>query len=185
MIEIVPYRQDWPDEYAKLANTIRQNMDGATMNLHHIGSTAVPGLAAKDVIDIQISLIDLKSNAEAGIQSAGFRQVPQLSDHCPPGQNLPTKQLEKRFYKCLTRPANIHVRQIGRFNQRYPLLCRDYLRTHEGAAKAYAEIKRELAARFPYDQASYYAVKDPTFDLIMVAAEEWANATKWTLPSSD
>lgn len=185
MIEIVDYRPDWPDEYERLAGVIRANAGTAIIALHHIGSTAVPGLAAKDVIDIQITVADLASHVEAGIEAAGFQLGRHISDHCAPGRQLSAEQLAKRLYNFAARPANIHVRQAGRFNQRYPLLCRDYLRTHEAAANAYAEIKRELAARFPDDTRSYYAIKDPTFDLLMVGAEEWAAATGWSQPPSD
>lgn len=185
MIEIVSYRPDWPEAYAQLANSIRECIGQKILGIHHIGSTAVPGLAAKDVIDVQITLADLSSDIAAELENAGFELISQPVDHCPPGKKLGAEQLEKRFYKSLTRPANIHVRQIGRFNQRYPLLCRDYLRAHKNAADAYAQIKRELAARFPDDTASYYAVKDPTFDLIMAAAEDWASTIHWMPPPSD
>lgn len=185
MIEIVDYREEWRSEYQSLAKIIRRQMPNADFQLHHIGSTAVPGLAAKDVIDIQLSLNDLSVPSEEAIKSTGFILVPNLSDHCPPDMKLSSSELEKRFYKCTLRPANLHVREIGRFNQRYPLLCRDFLRSSPEAAQAYAEIKRALADRFPDDQPSYYAVKDPTFDLIMVAAEAWAKSTNWRSPPDD
>ena len=165
--------------------SFRANAGDAIVALHHIGSTAVPGLAAKDVIDIQITVADLASQTEAKIQSAGFQLGRPVSDHCPPGLRLSAEQLAKRFYNHTARPANIHVRQADHFNQRYPLLCRDYLRSHSAAANAYVEIKRELAARFPDDPDSYYAIKDPTFDLLMVGAEEWAAAIEWSQPPSD
>lgn len=185
MIEIVEHREDWRSEYQRLATSIRNQMGDAEFTLHHIGSTAVSGLAAKDVIDIQLSLKDLSAVSEKAIETIGFEFVPNRSDHCPPGMALPKSELQKRFYKCSIRPANLHIREIGRFNQRYPLLCRDFLRSSPEAAEAYAEIKRELANHFAKDQSSYYAIKDPTFDLIMVAAEAWAVATDWAIPPED
>ena len=68
----------------------------------------------------------------------------------------------------------MHVREDGRFNQRYPLLCRDYLRATPAAAAAYVEVKRPLAARFPDDRETYADVKDPVFDVLMAGAEAWA-----------
>ena len=56
---------------------------------------------------------------------------------------------------------------------------------HPISAAAYATIKQNLAARFPDDQDAYYDIKDPVFDLIMAAAEPWAQATQWTIPASD
>jgi hypothetical protein len=88
-------------------------------------------------------------------------------------------------YNYSARPANLHVREAGRFNQRYPLLCRDYLRSHPMAAEAYGAIKRRLASFFPNDPDAYYAIKDPTLDLLMVGAEDWAISAGWSEPPSD
>ena len=154
--------------------------------VHHIGSTAVPGLAAKDIIDIQVTLPDLSATPHAALAALGLNRRAPTTDHCPPGMDLPPQALAKVLYGA-TRPfpANIHFRAQGAFNQRYPLLCRDYLRAHPLAAAAYQTIKQELAARFPQDADSYYAIKDPVFDLIMAGAEAWARATGWTEPAPD
>jgi len=106
-------------------------------------------------------------------------------DHCPKGFDLDPKELEKRYVQNTDRPMNIHIRAQGRFNQRYALLCRDYLRTHNMAAHAYAEVKTQLAAYFPNNAEAYYDVKDPVFDIIMAAAFDWAEVTEWQLPESD
>lgn len=81
--------------------------------------------------------------------------------------------------------ANLHVRVAGRFNQRYALLCRDYLRAQPMAANACAEIKRQLAQRFPGDVESYFAAKDPVFDVIMAGARVWAESVGWEVPVTD
>ena len=100
--------------------------------------------------------------------------------------SLPPAELAKLLFGA-TGPvaANVHIRVQGRFNQRYPLLCRDYLRAHPLAAAAYGTIKQNLAARFPHDAEAYYDIKDPVFDLIMAAAEDWARATGWSEPPQD
>ena len=185
VIVIVPYREAWPEAYRQIAGLLRAAAGEGILAIHHIGSTAVPGLAAKDVIDIQITVADLAAESERPIEGAGFRRSRHLSDHCPPGLSLPAEELAKRFYNFDGRPANVHVRQAGRFNQRYPLLCRDYLRAHPGAAAAYGEIKGQLAARFPDDVEAYYDIKDPVFDLIMAGAEDWAWAVGWTPPTAE
>jgi GrpB-like predicted nucleotidyltransferase (UPF0157 family) len=83
------------------------------------------------------------------------------------------------------RPTHLHVRQEGRANQRYPILFRDYLRAHPGAAETYAIIKRELLRLNPDDVDAYYAVKDPVCDLIMDAARLWSATTGWEPGPSD
>jgi hypothetical protein len=83
-----------------------------------------------------------------------------------------------------SRAANVHVRVQGRPNQRYALLFRDYLRAHPVAARAYAELKRRLAA-LNIDVGVYADVKDPACDIIMAAAEDWCVQTGWTAGPSD
>jgi GrpB-like predicted nucleotidyltransferase (UPF0157 family) len=177
MIEIVDYRPAWPAEFAALGARLRRQMRKTALAIHHIGSTAVPGLAAKNVIDIQVTVADLNALPTTAIEAAGFTLRDIRTDHRPPGMSLPPEQLEKRFFAGIERPSNLHIRERGRFNQRYPLLCRDYLRTHPDSAAAYAEIKRQLARRFPDDADAYYDIKDPVFDLIMAGAREWAERT--------
>jgi len=185
IIEIVPYRSDWPLAYREIVGVLRSAADDAIVAAHHIGSTSVLGLAAKDIIDIQITVARLENHSEKSIQRVGFELARPATDHCPPGLSLPPEQLAKRLYRFVERPANVHVREMGRFNQRYPLLCRDYLRPHPLAANAYGDIKQQLADYFPNDPDAYYAIKDPIFDLLMTGAEDWASAIGWTLPGSD
>ena len=185
-IEIQPPSPTWPDEFQALkARLIGLVPAGAT--IHHIGSTAVPGLAAKDVIDIQISVDDLDEVDPARIAAAGFifRTRPGPGDHCPPGMTLPDEELTKLFFRSTGRAAHIHIRERGRFNQRYALLCRDFLRSHPVAAQAYVLVKQALARRFPDDADAYYDIKDPVFDIIMDGANEWALRTGWTEPPGD
>ena len=59
MIEIVPYQDRWPGEFAAIGRRLRSALGDAALRIDHIGSTAVPGLAAKDVIDVQVSVLDL------------------------------------------------------------------------------------------------------------------------------
>jgi GrpB-like predicted nucleotidyltransferase (UPF0157 family) len=184
-IEIVPHRTQWRSEYAALAGLLRDALGNEVIALHHIGSTAVPDLVAKDVIDIQLTVASLDNYSHQKIDAAGFELGKPTKDHCPPGLTLCPQELEKRFYNFRQRAANLHVRISGRFNQSYPLLCRDYLRTHKTAATAYGEIKQQLAKYFPNDPDAYYAIKDPTFDVLMAGAKEWAIAANWQEPGSD
>ncbi len=183
-IQIIDYRPDWPADYQRLAAILR-GIAPPRSRLHHIGSTAVPGLSAKDVIDIQLTVDDLADVDIAAFSDAGFTTRLGLKDHSPPGVELPEEELSKLFFKASQRPANLHVRQSGRFNQRYPLLCRDYLRAHPDAASAYEAVKRNLARHFPNDADAYYDIKDPVFDIIMAGANLWAENMSWREPASD
>lgn len=184
LIEIVDYRPEWPSQYQSLAARVRPIAPRAS-KLHHIGSTAVPSLAAKDIIDMQLTVISLSDVDAARFSELGFVERVGLSDHPPPDIQLPPQELAKRFFRSSGRPANLHVRERGRFNQRYALVCRDYLRSHPAAASAYAIIKRRLAERFPTDVDAYYDIKDPLFDVIMAGANDWAAASGWQEPGAD
>lgn len=184
MIEIVPPRQSWTAEFRPLKQVLRSLAPpGAT--IHHIGSTAVPGLAAKDVIDIQVSVDRLSDIDCAALEQAGFVGRYDLVDHSPPGLNLAEAELRKLFFRGPGRAANIHIRERGRFNQRFALVTRDFLRAHPMAASAYGQIKQSLARRFPTDVDAYYEIKDPLFDIILVGAEVWADHVGWSEPPGD
>ena len=186
MITIVPYRPTWPEEFANLAAAIRAAAADTALAIHHIGSTSVPGLAAKDVIDIQMTVADLDAVPTKALVAVGYTARPDVvTDHCPPGMQISARELTKRYLSRRDRPVHLHVRVESRFNQRYPLLCRDYLRSHPDVADAYAEIKRQLARYFPDDADAYYAIKDPVFDAFMGGAREWARFTGWQQPPTD
>ena len=189
-IEIVPYREAWPGEFREIAAPLRAALGDLALRIDHIGSTSVPGLPAKDIIDLQVSVAALepeKPLVEA-FAGAGYAPAPGIiRDHQPPGDEQPEEEWRKLYF----RPAgelsriHVHVRVEGRANQRYPLLFRDYLRAHPAAAAAYAEVKRQLAAHDSEDWDLYYDVKDPVCDIIMAGAESWAATTAWTLGPSD
>lgn len=189
-IAIVPYDPHWPDEFKTLAQPLRARLGPLATRIDHIGSTAVPGLAAKDKIDIQITVPDFSEIEQitAILTSLGYPAIPHIArDHRPPGATGPDSDWEKAICSAPPegRPTNIHIRAAGRPNQRYPLLFRDYLRTHPVAMEAYAEIKRQLARYHPDNLEFYYDIKDPVCDVIIDAAEAWAQHTGWEQGPSD
>lgn len=182
MITIVPYDPRWPAEFEAIRTTLQQALGDLALRIDHIGSTAVPGLAAKDRIDIQITVRELSAEAEAALERYGYtRSLHNPGDHAPPGVEGPAGDWEKWFFNPpeIHRPANIHMRIQGRANQRYALLFRDYLRTHPMAAQAYGQVKMALARYHADDIDAYYDIKDPVCDIIMTGAEAWAQSTQW------
>ena len=180
-LRIVDYDVKWPDRFEKAGRALRKRLGGAALRIDHIGSTAVPGLAAKDVIDIQVTVAALET-ADAWPDEL----LPQLLrshrgaafDHVPPGLTDEVGEWTKHFWS-MRSSTNVHVREEGRLNQRYALLFRDYLRADMTAAGAYGMVKRTLAGAAPDDWDFYYAVKDPACDLIIAGAEQWALRTGW------
>lgn len=187
MIQIIPYNPNWPVFFQSIAANLRRALGERALRIDHIGSTSVPGLAAKARIDIQVTVTALSEDIRTALLGLGYVQWRDLiHDHIPPGSTTAEKEWEKwLFTNREDNPsANIHIRINGRANQRYPLLFRDYLRTHPATAQAYAELKTRLASNLA-DPKSYPDVKDPAVDLIYLAAEEWAAIVEWKPGPSD
>ena len=147
MVTILPYNSTWPDEFRFIAAQLRHALKELALRIDHIGSTSVPGLDAKDRIDIQVTVAGLDPTVENALTPIGYSRLEIRTDHPPFGIDSQTDQWVKWYFKPPEgqRPTNLHVRIDGRANQRYPLLFRDYLRTHPASAAAYAELKRRLA----------------------------------------
>ena len=189
MISIVPYKPSWPNEFLEKGTMLRHILGDLAMRIDHIGSTSVQGLAAKDVIDIQITTQGLSRNLESAMNLAGFQRLININqDHVPPGKAANTYQWEKWLFQPVSpgRRVNAHVRMPGRENQRYAILFRDYLRAFPTIAKAYGQAKEAIVKYHPeQDMEAYYDIKDPVCDIIMGGAEEWAVSTKWQAGARD
>jgi GrpB-like predicted nucleotidyltransferase (UPF0157 family) len=170
-VVIVPYDPSWPGRFATLGAALRDTLDATALRIDHIGSTAVPGLAAKPVIDIQISVVSLEPLDAylIPLEELGYRFHPDNPD------------LTKRYFR---EPAgelrtHIHVRAIGSWSEQLALLFRDHLRTHPEDAERYAELKYELAAAYGRDRLGYTEAKGPLIWQIVARAHVWSMQTGW------
>jgi len=181
LIEVVVYDERWPQEFRRVGVPLRQAMGELALRVDHVGSTSVPGLVAKDVIDVQVTVARLDVGAiVAALAPLGYTLLEKFNrDHVPPGWENRAEEWSKLLFEPPKgqRRTNLHVRQAGRANQRYALLFRDYLRADVAAAGAYGQIKKVLARLHPDNVEAYYDVKDPVCDIVMVGAERWAGAT--------
>jgi GrpB-like predicted nucleotidyltransferase (UPF0157 family) len=187
MVELVDYKERWPADFRQIGTGLRNALDSMAIRIDHIGSTSVPGLRAKDVLDIQVTVEAIDRVVEARVLAAGFRQPPGVwRDHRPPDAVGPDDDWRKLFFNepLGGRRINLHVRELGRPNQRYPLLFRDFLIAHPPMAAAYGELKVRLAACLREDD-DYPDVKDPAADLIYLAAGSWAELSSWHPGASD
>jgi GrpB-like predicted nucleotidyltransferase (UPF0157 family) len=187
MISIVPYHDEWPLEFHEMAGRLRTELGALALRIDHIGSTSIPGLAAKDKIDIQLTVAALAPVVVQALERAGFVRGQATADHIPPGADQDPDHWVKWYFKQGEgmRATHIHVRIEGYPNQRYPLLFRDYLRTHVDAAEAYARAKQQIARFHAEDIEAFCDIKDPVCDLILFAAEDWAKAVGWQPGPSD
>jgi len=167
----------WPAQFGRLAARIRHRVGDRRVD--HIGSTAVPGLPAKDVIDMMVTVPSLaEADAIAGdLGAAGFPRKPgEWWDRPKPPD---TGRWEKRFHANAdpARPVNVHVRVEGSPGWRTALLLRDYLRADAGERAAYLALKRAHEGRLV---DAYADAKEPFFDALEARARAWAERTGWS-----
>lgn len=176
-IEVVEYDERWPQLFAETSAPLRVVLSDIAVRIDHIGSTAVPRLAAKPVIDVQISVVSLEPlDAFRGpIESLGYVY------------SADNPELTKRFFRepAGTRRTHVHVRGAGSFAEQFALLFRDYLRVHDLVANEYAELKQRLARELADDREGYTEAKAPfTWD-VMRRADTWAQEVGWKPGASD
>jgi GrpB-like predicted nucleotidyltransferase (UPF0157 family) len=170
-IIIVPYDPDWPVQFREIADAIRQAIGSVAVRIDHIGSTSVPGLAAKPVIDIQIAVRDFEP-------FAAIREPLEQLGYVWRSDN---PELTKRYFREApgTPRTHIHVRRRGSFHEQFALLFRDYLRATPQRAADYAALKYALATQFTHDRDGYQDAKAPFIWQIIQEADLWAKATGW------
>ncbi|MGB6457831.1 MAG: GrpB family protein [Streptosporangiaceae bacterium] len=183
-VQVVPYDERWPGRAAAELAALRAALGPLVRHADHIGSTAVPGMAAKDVLDLQLSVRDLDAAAAAfgaPLAALGYTRLPFERDHVPAGDDSDPALWVKRYWHRRGHPAgdvNLHVRIAGSPNERLALLFRDWLRAHPPAIAAYARFKAELA-RAVVGLDVHTEIKDPVVDLVVAAAAGWARDTAW------
>ena len=145
-VRVVPYDPEWPRLFDAEALRLREALAPLAIVLEHTGSTSVPGLAAKPVLDM---LAGVPSDAPiepyiAALVAAGYVHRGE--------QGVPGREF---FRRGDPRSYHIHLTRIGSAFWYEHIIFRDYLRTHADARDDYARLKRALADRFPTDRGAY------------------------------
>jgi GrpB-like predicted nucleotidyltransferase (UPF0157 family) len=170
---VVDYDPAWPQTYERWRQRIAAALGRTAIRIEHVGSTSVPGLAAKPIVDIQVSVADLGGEP---------RYVPPLQ---AAGLVLRSRDELHRFFRPPAgQPGEVHVHVCAAGGQweRGHLLFRDYLRTHPAACRRYAETKRASVRHWSDDGWAYTEAKTGIISDILDQAEEWAVATGWAPP---
>ena len=174
----------WAATGARLRARVAAAAGARGRGVEHIGSTAVPGLPAKDVIDLQLAVDSLTAadTLRDVLADAGFPARPDVTaDNPKPADGAPWP---KRYHKSADpgRVAHLHIREIGSPGWRYALLVRDWLRADTAAREEYLGIKKAAAAEHGADPdaTGYVAAKEPWFDAAWPRAEKWAAAVRWS-----
>ena len=180
-VTVRSYDPSWPADFALIAAELGAALGDIARAVDHVGSTSIPGMSAKDCIDVQVRVdrMDRETIVRA-LSTIGFRL-----------RNEPWNTEETSFNvtcpKLVFAPpvggrrANVHVRVFGSPNARFALLFRDYLRNSPVACEAWGSFKVRLAQDVT-DLYSYGQIKHPAMMVLMEAALSWAAESGWTTP---
>ncbi len=162
-IEVVPYRPEWPILFEQEAKRIGEACAEIIVAIEHIGSTSIPGMPAKPILDIMAGLsayVDGLRTIEP-LKRLGYEYY---GENGIPGRHYHQLRDEGRVV------VHLHMFEIDTENWRRHLLFRDYLRANSAAAAQYAELKRDLAIRFRNDRPAYTDAKGEFVNAIVEKA---------------
>ena len=174
-VEIVDYDPRWPDLFAAEAGVLRNTLPShAFVAIEHAGSTAIPGVAAKPIIDIFVavpSIADAKRTLIEPIKAIGYVY---WQDNPSPERMFFVKGMPPFGAR---RTHHVHLCEPSSDHWSRPLLFRDYLRQHPDQARAYVALKYNLAERFRDDREGYTAAKEAfVLGIVAKARSEIARA---------
>lgn len=176
-ILVAPYDPHWPELFRSLALPLRAALGPVALRIDHIGSTSVPGLTAKPVIDLQVSVATFEPTAHfrLPLERLGWQFRADNDD------------LTKRYFRepSGSRRTHLHVRRAGSFSEQSALLLRDFLRATPARAAAYAALKHSLASLHAHDRSAYTESKSPFIWETLHLADRWAQSTGWQPGASD
>jgi GrpB-like predicted nucleotidyltransferase (UPF0157 family) len=166
-VRIVDYDPAWPAlaeaECGRIAGTIGE----VAVAIEHVGSTAVPGLAAKPIIDLQLAVdaVNARERYVGPLERLGYLFVPARES---PDYHFFAKPPER------PRAYHLHVCQAGSEHEFRHIAVRDFLRIHVDEAARYAAVKRQVVARHPQDRLAYIGGKDEYVTALERRAVTWA-----------
>ena len=164
---VVPYDTDWPEQFRRERSLLHDVFRDIPIVVEHVGSTAVPGLASKPIIDLLLGVTALglvESRIEA-LRARHYEYVQAYEAQIP----------DRRYFRkpfTLPRTRHLHCVVIGSSLWCDTLLFRDYLRTYPGAAAEYAALKRELVARHKLDRSAYLEGKTAFVQSVLAKGRE-------------
>lgn len=166
-VTVIEYDPAWPLEFEREASRIRGALGENCLEVYHIGSTAVPGLAAKPIIDIMpvVYRLEAVDALSAGFEALGYEY---LGEFGIPGRRYMRRGGDERTHQ-------VHVFSVlDTANITRHLAFRDYLRAHPDVCAEYAALKRALAGKYPFDIGAYCDGKEKFVKKHEAAALAWA-----------
>jgi len=170
-IKVVPHDPNWSKLFKAEANKLAAVLGQEAIAIHHIGSTAMPNISAKPIVDILVEVHDIKKIDE-------FNEGMMKLDYQPKGEfGIPGRRF---FIKGgdATRTHHVHMFQTGDTEVERYLNFRDYMIAHPEEAQAYSRLKEKLAQRFPEDIEGYMAGKDGFIKETDRKAQAWREGSR-------
>jgi GrpB-like predicted nucleotidyltransferase (UPF0157 family) len=163
---IVPYDPAWPKQYEVEKERLQEALGSLIVQIEHVGSTAVPGVGAKPIIDIMIILSDINniSGCVLSLKNIGYEH---LGEYGIPGRHF----FRKFSKKAGERTHHLHIVGAGNDFIEKHLLFRDYLRSNLETAQQYYQLKKELAAKYNNDRDSYTEAKTTFIESVLSNAK--------------
>lgn len=165
-IVVVPYNSIWPQMYEEEAARISAVFGSELVSIHHIGSTSIPGLSAKPIIDIMLIVRSVET-------VDAFNPAMIELGYEPKGENGISGRRYFQKGGQLKRSHHVHAYESTSLEVKRHLDLRDYLIVHPAEAKQYGDLKKELAQKFTYDIQGYMQGKDAFVKMIIDRAAEW------------
>ena len=167
---VVPYNSEWPKLFQNEAIKIQKALGNIINEIHHIGSTSVPDLMAKPIIDIMLDVtsLDLLDDSSHRLENLGYESMGEMGI---PGR----RYFRKGGYY---RSHQIHAFQSGDPNLDRHLAFRDYLTAHKNIANEYGQLKFNIAKECSDDIDKYWKTKDPFIKHHEALALDWYNGTQ-------
>lgn len=163
-VVVVPYDQRWPALFEEAAAELMDALGPAALAIHHVGSTSIPGMCAKPILDVLVSVPDFFAALDL------VPELEKLAYEFRPDEEIPDRHYFRRPPGGNVRTHHLSLAEPSSRFYRVTLAFRDALRRDARLADAYARLKLELAARFPYDRAAYIEGKSQ-FVADVLAAE--------------
>jgi GrpB-like predicted nucleotidyltransferase (UPF0157 family) len=167
----VPYDARWPREFERARAEVATAMGDRLAAIHHIGSTSIPGIHAKPIIDMLAVVVDLEAiDARSGqMRSLGYEVMGEFG--------IAGRRYFRRSDSAGVRTHHVHAFVEGSPHILRHLAFRDYLRAHPDPRDRYAALKQKLAAAHPRDIEAYMDGKDAFIRQIEAEALRWASPT--------
>jgi GrpB-like predicted nucleotidyltransferase (UPF0157 family) len=168
-VQIVEYDPGWPVRFEQERERIAAALGPVARRIEHVGSTSVPGLAAKPIVDVSVSVDDPDDDGAFVLAM------------CSAGYALKVIEAGHRMFRPATRDVNVHLWPAAGTEVRRLLLFRDWLRVSAEDRGLYESVKRSLAEQ-KWETGDHYAVaKTDVVMEILARAEQWASETGWAV----